>query len=138
MVLVKRRVFFVPFQLTMRLVDVLQRLIHHPTLNTITLDKVSRYTRLILHLTGKESLSILLAQPLGQSSRDITPDFLPQSITAFLSDALDLPENGMEESWEVPYPSSPLIQVASTARTGKGFRKVVKVHNVSYKLGENK
>ena len=118
----------------MRLVDVLQRLIHHPTLNTITLDKVSRYTRLILHL--KES--ILLAQPLEQSSRDIAPDFLPQSITAFLSDALDLPENGMEESWEVPYPSSPLIQVASTARTGKGFRKVVKVHNVSYKLGENK
>jgi len=81
----------------MRLVDVLQRLIHHPTLNTITLDKVSRYTRLILHL--KES--ILLAQPLEQSSRDIAPDFLPRSIAAFLSDALDLPEDGMEESWEM-------------------------------------
>ena len=93
----------------MCLVDVLQRLIHHPTLNTITLDKVSCYMRLILHL--KES--ILLAQSLEQISRDIAPDFLPQYITAFLSDALDLPEDGMEESWEVPYPSSPLIQVAS-------------------------
>ena len=53
--------------------------------------------RLILHL--KES--ILLAQPLEQSSRDIGPDFLPRSIAAFLSDALGLPEDGMEESWEM-------------------------------------
>lgn len=81
----------------MRLVDVLQRLVHHSSLNALTLDEVSRYTRLVLHL--KES--ILLAQPLEQSSRDVAPDFLPRLIAAFLSDALGLPEDGMEESWEI-------------------------------------
>jgi hypothetical protein len=81
----------------MPLVDVLQRLVHHPSLNTITLDEVYRYTRFVLHL--KES--ILLAQPIEQSSSDVAPDFLPRSIAAFLSDALGLPEDGIEESWDI-------------------------------------
>jgi len=51
----------------------------------------------LMHL--KES--ILLAQPLEQSSCSIAPDFLLCSITAFLSDALGLPEDVMEESWEI-------------------------------------
>jgi len=81
----------------MHLVDVLQQLVHHPTLNTITLNKLFFYTRLILHL--KES--ILLAQPLDQSLQDVAPDILPPSIAAFLSDALDLPGDGLEESWDI-------------------------------------
>ena len=81
----------------MQLVDVLQQLVHHPTLNTITLDKIFRYTRLVLHL--KES--ILLAQPLDQSSKDVAPDILPRSIAAFLSNSLNLERDALEDSWDI-------------------------------------
>jgi hypothetical protein len=56
-----------------------------------------QYARLISHLKN----DILLPQPLEQSDPDVPPDVLPLSLVDFLSLALKIEQEFIQDSWDI-------------------------------------
>jgi hypothetical protein len=83
--------------MNLALVSALQTLVQHPYLQSITLDDISCYARLVGHLKH----DILQPQPLDQSDIDKPPDILPPSTVYFLNKALQIPLKYVQESWDI-------------------------------------
>ena len=81
----------------MRLIRALENLQKHPVLQKLTLNHVLQYARLISHLKN----DILLPQPLEQSDPNIPPDVLPLNLVNFLSLALKIEEEFVQDSWDI-------------------------------------
>jgi hypothetical protein len=79
------------------LASALKTLQQHPHLQSLTLDDISCYARLVGHLKR----DILQPQPLDQSTNDKAPDILPPSIVYFLNKALQIPLNLVQPSWDI-------------------------------------
>ena len=80
----------------MKLISSLLRLQEHSTLKNMTLEHVCQYIRLVQHLKN----DILLAQP-AELSLEQAPEILPPTISLFLSNALNVPQESMQDSWEI-------------------------------------
>jgi hypothetical protein len=81
----------------MRLIRALENLEKHPVLRKLTLNDMIQYARLISHLKN----DILLPQPLEQSDPDVPPDVLPLSLVDFLSLALKIEQEFIQDSWDI-------------------------------------
>lgn len=84
---------------TMKPISSLLRLQEHHALKNMTLEHICQYIRLVQHLKD----DILLAQPaeLTQLSPEQAPEILPPTISLFLSNALNIPQESMQDSWEI-------------------------------------
>jgi len=76
---------------------IFERLNAHPILKCITLDGVVTLTRLASHLKR----DILQPQSIPETNPDIAPTILPQPIVLFLSAAIGIPIDIMDECWEI-------------------------------------
>ena len=77
----------------MHLIRALESLERHPVLRKLTLNDVVQYARIIGHLKN----DILLPQPLEQSD----PDVFPLSLVEFLSLALKIEQQFIQDSWDI-------------------------------------
>jgi hypothetical protein len=79
-----------------RLLEMLQK---HPVLQNLSLNAIFRYSRLVGHLKD----DILLPQPLDQSHPSMPgpPQVLSKSISSFLSEALQIDEDCIQDSWDI-------------------------------------
>ena len=83
--------------MSLSLVSALQTLQQHPHLQSLTLDDISCYARLVGYLKH----DILQPQLLDQSTIDKALDILPPSIVYFLNKALKIPLNLVQASWDI-------------------------------------
>jgi len=81
----------------MNVVAVFQGLSAHPVLRYLTLDGIFTLTRLTSHLKR----DILQPQSINESNPDIAPTILPQPIAMFLSAAIGIPIDTMDECWAI-------------------------------------
>ncbi|KAF8804502.1 hypothetical protein BYT27DRAFT_7106728 [Phlegmacium glaucopus] len=81
----------------MRLILALQKLQEHTVLRGLSLDDIFQYARLVCHL----KTDILLPQPLDQSDPHLPPNVLPLTIAQFLSDALGIQNQYIQDSWDI-------------------------------------
>ena len=81
----------------MRIFKALVKLQEHDVLRELSLNDISQYARLVGHLKN----DILLPQPLDQSDPSIPPDVLSSSVAGFLSDALEIDEEYIQDSWDI-------------------------------------
>ncbi|EDR16177.1 uncharacterized protein LACBIDRAFT_321423 [Laccaria bicolor S238N-H82] len=81
----------------MRLITALENLQRHPVLRKLTLNDVVQYARLVGHLKN----DILLPQPLEQTDPGVPPDVLPLSLVEFLSLALSIKQEFIQDSWDI-------------------------------------
>lgn len=83
----------------MKPISSLLRLQEHHALKNMTLEHICQYIRLVQHLKD----DILLAQPaeLTQLSPEQAHEILPPTISLFLSNALNIPQESMQDSWEI-------------------------------------
>jgi len=79
------------------IVSVLEGLSTLSGLCNISFNKLLQYGRLVSHLKN----DILLSQPLDQSNISNPPEILPPTIATFLSVALDIPAENMQDGWDV-------------------------------------
>ena len=83
--------------LSMAAVDLFERLQRHPVLCSITLDGIVTFARLVGHIKR----DILQPQPINDSDPNFAPDFLPDSVAAFLGTALGIPLDVMDQCWDI-------------------------------------
>lgn len=76
---------------------IFEKLNAHPILQYITLDGVVTLMRLASHLKR----DILQPQSIPESNSNIAPTILPQPIGFFLSAAIGIPIDIMDECWEI-------------------------------------
>ena len=94
------------------MVELLAQLQAHPVLCYLTLDGITTFVRLITHLKR----DILQPQPINESNPTDAPTILPQPITQFLSEALSIPFEVMDDFWTImrgyawEMPTMPLMQ----------------------------
>ena len=81
----------------MHIVQALVQLQDHTVLRKLSLNDISQYVRLIGHLKD----DILLPQPLDQSNVSMPPELLSSSVAGFLSDALGIDEEYIQDSWDI-------------------------------------
>lgn len=81
----------------MCIVMALVQLQDHAVLRKLSLNDISQYVRLIGHLKD----DILLPQPLDQSDVSMLPELLLSSVAGFLSDALGIDEEYIQDSWDI-------------------------------------
>lgn len=81
----------------MRLIRALENLQKHPVLRKLTLNDVVQYARLVGHLKN----DILLPQPFNQTDPGVPPDILPLSLVEFLSLALSIKQEFIQDSWDI-------------------------------------
>jgi hypothetical protein len=81
----------------MRFIKALVQLQEHAVLRKLNLNDISRYARLIGHLKD----DILLPQPLDQTDISMPPELLSSSVAGFLSDALEIDEEYIQDSWDI-------------------------------------
>jgi hypothetical protein len=81
----------------MRLIRALENLKKHAILQKLNLNDPLLYARLIGHLKH----DILLPQPLEQSDPAVPPDVLPLSLVEFLSLALKIKHEFIQDSWDI-------------------------------------
>ncbi|KAF8165809.1 hypothetical protein B0H34DRAFT_649042 [Crassisporium funariophilum] len=81
----------------MHLIKALEKLQKHEVLQSLSLDDISRYARLVGHLKN----DILLPQPLSQTDPSLPPDVLSSSMASFLSEALQIDEDYIQDSWDI-------------------------------------
>ena len=79
------------------MVELLTQLQAHPVLCYLTLDDITTFVHLVTHLKH----NILQPQPINKSNLTNTPTILPQPITRFLSDALSIPFEVMDDFWTI-------------------------------------
>lgn len=82
----------------MHILQVLKNLSDHPSLYNLTIDEVMAFARLAFHLKR----DIIQPQPVNDAcSLDIPPAILPVSISIFLSNALGIPLDSVQDCWEI-------------------------------------
>jgi len=81
----------------MRIFKVLVKLQEHDILRDLSLNDISQYARLVGHLKN----DILLPQPLDQTDPSVPPEVLSSSVAGFLSDALEIDEEYIQDSWDI-------------------------------------
>jgi len=81
----------------MCLVGALENLQKHPALWKFALNGVVQYTRFVGHLRS----DVLLPQLLEQTNPDVPPDVLPLGIVEFLSLALNIKQEFIQDSWDI-------------------------------------
>lgn len=81
----------------MALASVFQRLQEHHVLRNMTFEDICQYTRLVKHLKD----DILLPQPAELTEFDKAPEILPRTIGAFLGKALQIPQDFVQDSWDI-------------------------------------
>jgi len=103
----------------MHLTLALEQLQRHSVLHSLKLDKLLQYSRLVCHLKR----DILLPQPIDDTSDSLPPEILPPTIAEFLSCALDIPGQCMQESWDIlKYCVWDCETVALTAKDYEAFK----------------
>lgn len=78
----------------MRIYKALVKLQEHDILQYLSLNDISQHARLVGHLKN----DILLPQPLDQT---MPPEVLSSSVAGFLSDALEIDEEYIQDSWDI-------------------------------------
>ena len=81
----------------MRIVKALVKLQEHDILLHLSLNDTSQYARFIGHLKN----DILLPQPFDQTDPRMLPEVLSSSVAGFLSDALEIDEEYIQDSWDI-------------------------------------
>ena len=81
----------------MRIIKALVKLQEHDILRDLSLNGISQYARLI----GLLKNDILLPQPLDQTDPRMLPEVLSSSVAGFLSDALEIDEEYIQDSWDI-------------------------------------
>ena len=81
----------------MRIFKALVKLQEHDILRDLSLNDISQYARLVGHLKN----DILLPQPLNQTDPSVPPEVLSSSVAGFLSDALEIDEEYIQDSWDI-------------------------------------
>ena len=81
----------------MRIVKALVKLQEHDILLHLSLNDTSQYARFIGHLKN----DILLPQPFDQTDSRMLPEVLSLSVAGFLSDALEIDEEYIQDSWDI-------------------------------------
>ena len=77
--------------------ELLAQLQVHLVLHHLTLDGITTFFCLITHL----KCDILQPQPINESNLTDMPTILPQPITQFLSEALSIPFEVMDDFWTI-------------------------------------
>ncbi|KAF8972915.1 hypothetical protein BDZ97DRAFT_1912520 [Flammula alnicola] len=81
----------------MRLIKALVKLQDHEVLKNLSLNDIARYARLVGHLEN----DILLPQPLDHTDPSMPPEVLSSSLAGFLSEALQIDEEYIQDSWDI-------------------------------------
>jgi len=116
----------------MLLIDLVEQLKGHAMLQGISLSVLMTLARLTPHLKH----DILQPQSICQSDPEYTPDKLPASISSFLSDALQIPDEHVHDYWSLlkdyiwNMPTTPLSSKDYTLFKENGW--VYGISNVIY------
>lgn len=81
----------------MHITYVLTLLEAHPGLCKLSLNHVTTFSRLASHLKN----DILLPQPPQQTDLTTPPDVLPPSIALFLSEAIEIELEDIDDCWDI-------------------------------------